>query len=106
MSLFKQKDVISKRSVVLGLYVITDKIAGESGPVFEAVNDGVAARQYQSFFLQYPECNPSDFCMLKLGFVDHCNHVLEAFSEAKDVTASVAIPERKENDMEVKNEKS
>lgn len=52
------------------LYVVFDKVAQESGPIFEAKNDGVAIRQ----FTQLMEKNPIDrqeFALLCLGEIDH-----------------------------------
>lgn len=51
------------------LYVIRDKVAEESGPVFEAKNDGVAWRKYQELLSQSQFSG--DYELRYIGSVDH-----------------------------------
>lgn len=53
----------------VNLYVIVDRVAGLSGPIFEAVNDGVARRNYVAAM----EKNNyrADYELLRIGEFDH-----------------------------------
>ena len=50
------------------LYVIVDKLAEESGPVFEAANDKVARRQYKKMMQDVDE---TEYQLLRVGRIDH-----------------------------------
>ena len=43
----------------MNLYVIYDRVAQESGPVFEAKNDGIAVRQMRNLLSENPASSPS-----------------------------------------------
>ena len=47
------------------LYTLYDKVAEEAGPLFQAKNDQVAARQSLSILAQVSDSN--DFDLLKVG---------------------------------------
>lgn len=51
------------------MYVVYDKIAQESGQLFHAKNDAVAARSYAKQLRQQER--PEDFQLLKIGSFDH-----------------------------------
>nr|QJB19324.1 MAG: nonstructural protein [Microvirus sp.] len=50
------------------LYVIRDLVAGECGPVFCAVNDGVAIRQ--SCILMHDVIDINDYVLVRVGTFD------------------------------------
>lgn len=54
----------------MNLYVIFDKVAEESGQIFEAKNDGVARR---SMLKEWDKrgVSLSEFKLLRLGTIDH-----------------------------------
>jgi len=54
----------------MNLYVIFDKIAKESGPIFEAKNDGVALRNYRSL-LEKEKINQNEYSLHLLGRYEH-----------------------------------
>lgn len=57
-----------------GLYVVYDKVACESGPVFEAKNDAVAIRH---FGLCMAKCSDTtEFKLLKVAEIDHDTNVI------------------------------
>lgn len=71
------------------LYVIFDRVAQESGPVFEAKNDGVARRQYEQASANQPYAH--EMMLLRIGEVDHeLNKVTPVFPA---VEVSVTNPE-------------
>ena len=74
----------------MNLYVVFDRMAQESGPVFEAKNDPVAARQTRALIAQAPGANILEFQLLKLGTIDHETNAIEALGAPLDVTFSVA----------------
>lgn len=57
------------------LYVIYDKVACESGPIFEAKNDSVAFRDFTKVIQKDP-INPADFELLRIGSIDHETNIL------------------------------
>lgn len=65
--MFGKKKLVPKPRI-RKLYVIEDKVAEQFGPVFEALNDGVALRQFRialekSSFV-------SDFSLICIGYVN------------------------------------
>ena len=46
----------------VNLYVVYDRLAEESGPIYQAVNDGVALRQYNNL-LQNCTCKEDYDCV-------------------------------------------
>lgn len=53
-----------------GVYVIYDKVAEESGPMFEAVNNGVALRQACNVLKPLPPTLIDDYQLVKIGEYD------------------------------------
>lgn len=53
-----------------GVYVIYDKVAEESGPMFEAVNNGVALRQACNVLKPLPPSLIYDYQLVKIGEYD------------------------------------
>jgi len=53
----------------MNMYVVFDKVAEESGPIFEAKNHGVAVRN----FIQVTSkaVAPNEYSLLCLGIYDH-----------------------------------
>lgn len=60
----KKKPIKIKKAeeTPLGLYVIFDKLAELHGPIFEAVNDAVAVRNYEKIGL-----DPKEFILKSIG---------------------------------------
>lgn len=61
--------------MIMKLYVIQDKIAEESGPIFEAKNDGVAFRKYQKTINEVG--NSDEYALYCVGEIDHENNVIQ-----------------------------
>lgn len=72
------------------IYVIYDRVAEESGPIYEAKNDGVALRKYQATIVQN-NMIPGDFKLLKLASIDHETNIVSVFAEILEVDASVEM---------------
>lgn len=51
-----------------GIYTIRDKVADEFGPIYQAVNDNVARRQFD--MLAQQTTHPKDYELFKLGTYD------------------------------------
>lgn len=51
---------------MIKLYVIYDVVAEESGPIFQAKNDGIALRNYQTMLIQQ-KVNPQDYSLWYIG---------------------------------------
>ena len=54
----------------VNIYTIYDKVACESGPIFQAKNDGVALRCFMSLMKDTPNVNPTDYDVYCLGEFD------------------------------------
>jgi len=75
------------------LYTLYDKVAEEAGPLFQAKNDQVAARQSLSILAQVYD--PNDFDLLKVGEFSTSGQI-EIFGHAPVV---VVLP-RKDKEAE------
>lgn len=54
----------------VNIYTIYDKVAQESGPIYQAKNDGVAFRAFMSLIGDTPTVNPTDYDVYCLGEFD------------------------------------
>lgn len=54
----------------LNLYVIFDKVAEESGPIFQAVNDGIALRQTVQVLKPLPPHVRPEYSLIHVGEFD------------------------------------
>lgn len=54
--------------MVLNIYTVYDKVAEEAGPLFQAVNDGIALRNYRN--MQIPESLKNDYSLHRIGTYD------------------------------------
>ena len=54
----------------VNIYTIYDKVACESGPIFQAKNDTVALRCFMSLMKDTPNVTPSDYDVYCLGEFD------------------------------------
>jgi len=52
------------------LYTIYDRVAEEAGPLFPAVNDGIAIRNYRNVLEQVPEYQRGDYRLYYIGEFD------------------------------------
>lgn len=58
------------------MYVLFDKIAQESGPIFEAKNDGVAIRNYKGFLSSKESLFDNEFELVKIGEIDKETNII------------------------------
>lgn len=61
--------------MINNLYVVYDKVAEESGPIFEAKNDGVAQRASNTMLENTPR--KYEFELWSLGNIDHETTILK-----------------------------
>ena len=54
---------------MMRLYVIKDRVAETNGPVFEAVNDGVAMRAFRSI-LAKEITSPDEYDLILVGIIN------------------------------------
>lgn len=66
------------------LYCIYDKVAMESGPLFEAKNDLVALRMYNGVNLPG---QPEDFCLYCIGEYYHSPVKIKPFNSILEVVS-------------------
>lgn len=72
--------------MINALYCIFDEVAKEYGPVFEAKNDDVAIRNFNSSLTQV--AFKSDFSLFCVGSIDHETGIISA----KDEPEYIEIP--------------
>ena len=60
------------------IYTVHDRVAEESGPLFEAKNNGVARRQFFNLMHQREQelTNVEDYSLLCVGIFDHDTSVI------------------------------
>ena len=73
----------------MNLYVIYDRVAQESGPVFEAKNDGIAVRQMRNVLSENPASKPLEYQLLKVGTINHETNVITPLGVPLDVSFSL-----------------
>lgn len=68
----------------MNLYVVYDKLAEESGPIFEAKNHQVARRKHEQ--LMERTGRPDEYQLLYLGCINHADQTMELCQLPEDVT--------------------
>lgn len=63
----------------MGIYAIRDRVAEETGPIFEAKNDAVARRNYAQL-LEKSSIPAGEMQLLKIGEMDHDISRIEALA--------------------------
>lgn len=71
--------------MVNGLYSIFDRVAEESGPLFEAKSDSVAIRKVTGLFIDRPVQDIRDYLLLKHGEFDTDKGIITSFGDALTV---------------------
>lgn len=71
------------------MYVVYDRVAEESGPVFEAKNDGVAVRKYRDL-MDKSAVSVVDYRLLLVGVIDHLTSRICVTFPPIEVNTSVA----------------
>ena len=80
----------------VNIYTIYDKVACESGPIFQAKNDGVALRCFMSLIKDTPNIVPTDYDVYCLGEFD-----TEARSFVPEVDYGRLVIENLEDESDV-----
>ena len=71
--------------MIMFLYTINDKVAQDTGPVFEAKNDGVAARNFRAM-IEKQAIDASEYKLLCLGSVSHEDPIkIESYEVPREV---------------------
>lgn len=71
------------------LYSVFDTMAKKFGPVFEAVNDEVAARQYSLMLDKVDKRFKKDYVLYRIGNFDFVSGMLEGQSGPIEVNISI-----------------
>lgn len=56
---------------MMNLYVVYDRLAEESGPVFEAKSDAVAVRAFNNMMAKSDAGTVGEFALFCMGSIDH-----------------------------------
>lgn len=67
------------------LYAVFDKVAEEAGPVFTAVNDGIAIRQFRNLSRDIPPYDKESYVLLYLGNYDSSKVKIDACESVQEV---------------------
>jgi uncharacterized protein YehS (DUF1456 family) len=59
------------KTMLMNMYVVYDRVAKESGPVFEAKNDDVALRKLRHEFESAKVDIQDDMKLYRVGIIDH-----------------------------------
>ncbi len=69
------------------IYVVMDETAKESGPIYEAKNDGVALRNFKNLMSKTQD--PSEFILLYLGEIDHEKNEIQVVVDPETVNVTL-----------------
>jgi hypothetical protein len=80
------------------LYVIYDRVAEESGPVYEAQNDGIANRRYKALMSEQTHdwFDETDFTLFHVGEIDKTTNIINALPP-REVYISLSLLNEEEN---------
>lgn len=80
------------------LYVIYDRVAEESGPVFEAVNDGIANRRYKALISEQSHewFDENDYILFQVGTIDKTTNVVTAI-EPNEIYIKLSLIDEEKN---------
>lgn len=76
----------------MGLYCMFDRIAEESHPVFESINDGTAMRAFRDAMSKGQGVDPADFWLLCVGHIDHTSSLIVPVIPPRQVVAAAVAP--------------
>lgn len=79
--------------MVTGLYTILDRLAEETGNVFQAPTVAVAHRQYKNLMTGANVGRPEEYKLLHIGDYDSSKATVEAFAVPVDVTPELVTTE-------------
>lgn len=71
----------------MNMYVVVDKVAEESGPIFEAKNHGVAIRSYNQITSK-SKVPSNEYSLLCLGIFDHDNNKMYPIDPPDEIDTS------------------
>lgn len=80
------------------LYVIYDRVAEESGPVFEATNDGIAHRRFKTLLAEQTHewFDENDYMMLHVGEIDKNTNLINPLPP-REVITKISLLEDESN---------
>nr|QJB18787.1 MAG: nonstructural protein [Microvirus sp.] len=73
------------------VYVIYDKVAEDSGPMFEAVNDGVALRQAVNILKPLPPLFRDEYKLVCLGEYNPSTMEIQRFLPPREIDFTIAL---------------
>ena len=75
----------------LGLYVIFDRTAEEAGPVFEAINDGIALRGAVKALSGLPKPLREEYALYRIGSLESKSMSVTGFPEIIEIDMSLSF---------------
>lgn len=78
---------------VVGIYTVHDKAAERYGPLFEAVNDAVALRNFSLSMDKVPDFILPDYQLIRVGSMDKVDGQVYILEKFEDVASNVVVDE-------------
>lgn len=84
-----------KESVTTGIFAVFDKLAEQTGPTFEARNEGVAIRAFRNLMKEnnLPE---SEFRLLKVGEIEREPIIIKGYATPEEISQDWSVYQKKE----------
>lgn len=73
------------------LYSVFDKVAEESGPIFTAINDGTAVRQFRNLSRDIPPYDKEAYVLYYLGSFDTAKMAIMAEEKPSEVLTGAQV---------------
>lgn len=79
----------------MNMYVVYDKVAEQSMPIFESRNDGTAWRAYQKSIIEADDIPQDEMKLICIGSINHDTLVVELEEAPREVEISFEFAEEK-----------
>lgn len=82
----------------MNLYVVFDKTAEYSMPIWESRNDGTALRTYQKSLIENKDVPEDEMVLMCVGSIDHETNKIIGLDPARQVIPSVSLVDQMEEE--------
>lgn len=79
--------------MIMGIYVVYDRVAEQSMPIFESRNDGTALRAYQKAIIEQDDIPEKEMMLLRLGEIDHNTNLIYLEEHPIEVDVKLSLAE-------------
>ena len=82
--------------MIMGIYVVYDRVAEQSMPIFESKTDGTALRAYQKGIIDADDVPEEEMMLLKLGNINHDTNMIELLEAPREVEVRISLVEEED----------